>query len=247
MAKEIDITIAKEPQNDADSQSQLFHASPWLNGSAASLSDLFTEYPKITFSKGHVFYGQEENSGYVYLIQQGRICLSIDNVDGDAKDVFIADKGFIFGKLSAFDSYPNCCYAVVVSDEAVVTPIPKTVFLHQMETSTSFCYAIISMMSNTIRTLISQIRLLTFTSSRAKVSYALYHMLRQYSTPESGEYKINITFTHQEIGQLVGLSRVSVSNILSQMVKEGVLHKNNGYYFVSDMDAVYQTILKDLS
>lgn len=246
MAKEVD-RIPGAPATDADRQSQLLHASPWLDGAATSLSDLFTEYPDTVFRKGYVFYSQEEYSGYVYLIRQGRICLSIDNVNGDAKDVFIADKGFIFGKLSAFDAYPNCCYAVVVSDEAVVTPVPKSIFLQQMETNTSFCYAIISMMSNTIRTLISQIRLLSFTSSQAKVSYALYHMLRQYSTPSSEGRKINITFTHQEIGELVGLSRVSVSNILSQMVKEGILRKKNGYYFVSDMNAVYQSILKDLS
>ena len=57
---------------------------------------------------------------------------------------------------------------------------------------------------------------------------------------------INITFTHQEIGELIGLSRVSVSNILSQMVKQGILKKKEGYYYVKDIEAIYRCVLDDL-
>ena len=141
---------------------------------------------------------------------------------------------------------PNCCYAIGVSDTIIVKLIPKSHFTELLNTDIHFCQYVMTMLTKTVRTLISQIRLITFGSSRARVGYALYHLVNQYSTPYKEGRLINITFTHQEIGELIGLSRVSVSNILSQMVKQGILKKKEGYYYVKDIEAIYRCILDDL-
>lgn len=111
---------------------------------------------------------------------------------------------------------PNCCYAIGVSDTIIVKLIPKSHFTELLNTDIHFCQYVMTMLTKTVRSLISQIRL------------------------------INITFTHQEIGELIGLSRVSVSNILSQMVKQGILKKKEGYYYVKDIEAIYRCVLDDL-
>lgn len=231
--------------NIFNSESQLLNASPWLSADADFVGRYFNDYSATSFSKGHTFYYQEENSDFVYLIRSGRVMLSIDNENGDAKGIFIADAGFIIGKLSVFDNLVNCCVACVVSDTAMVSAIPKSEFERMINTDISFCKEIMKMMTGTIRTLISQIRLLSFNSSDARVSYTLYHLIQQYSDEEDGCYKINITFTHQEIAELIGLSRVSVSNILSKMVKEGILEKRNGFYYVYDIESIYETVFDE--
>ena len=230
-----------------EEKAQVLQVSPWLSENTDYANQLFQDYVPHTYQKGHLFYGQEENSDFVFFLCEGRVCLSIDNPEGDAKDIFIADKGFIFGKLSALDCMPNCCYAIGVSDSVTVKLIPKKHFSELLNTDIRFCHYITAMLTKTVRTLISQIRLITFGSSRTRVSYALYHLINQYSSPHKGGRLINITFTHQEIGELVGLSRVSVSNILSSMVKDGILKKQGGYYFVKDPEAIYRSVLEDLS
>ena len=205
--------MIQTPASGQEEQPQLLQASPWLSENTDYDKQFFSSYPAQTYKKGHIFYSQEENSDYVYLLCEGRVCLSIDNPNGDAKDIFIADKGFIFGKLSALDCMPNCCYAIGVSDTIIVKLIPKSHFTELLNTDIHFCQYV---MTKTVRSLISQIRL------------------------------INITFTHQEIGELIGLSRVSVSNILSQMVKQGILKKKEGYYYVKDIEAIYRCVLDDL-
>ncbi len=224
---------------------QILQYSPWIDGDENTLLRYFADCQCRTFSKGYVFYSQEENSDYVYLIHRGRVCLSLDNINGDAKDIFIADKGFIFGKLSFFDPLPNSCCAIVVSESAEVILIPKSRFQELLERDITFCREILAMMSKTIRTLISEIKLMSFSSSKAKVNYTFYHLINQYSTKEGDSYKINMTFTHQEIGELVGLSRVSVSYIISRMVKDGIIEKRNGYYYVKDKEAIYRSVADD--
>ena len=208
--------MIQTPASGQEEPPQLLQASPWLSENTDYDKQFFSSYPAHTYKKGHIFYSQEENSDYVYLLCEGRVCLSIDNPNGDAKDIFIADKGFIFGKLSALDCMPNCCYAIGVSDTIIVKLIPKSHFTELLNTDIHFCQYVMTMLTKTVRTLISQIRL------------------------------INITFTHQEIGELIGLSRVSVSNILSQMVKQGILKKKEGYYYVKDIEAIYRCVLDDL-
>ena len=233
--------------NDFDSGSSqiLESSSPWLDGDDCVLYEYFHEFPEKRFKKGYVFYSQEENSEYVYFIHEGRVCLSVDNSNGEAKGIFIADKGFIFGKLSLFDTLPNSCCAIVVSDIASVIVVPKARFSDLLSSDPRFSQKIMEMMAKTIRSLISQIRVMTFDSAKAKVNYALYHLVHQYSVKEGDNLRINMTFTHQEIGELVGLSRVSVSNILSQMVKEGTISKKGGFYYVSDKNAIYKAFISD--
>jgi CRP/FNR family transcriptional regulator len=97
-------------------------------------------------------------------------------------------------------------------------------------------------MSKTVRLLLLELRLMTFDDSDTRVCYALIHMIQEYSTRTSEGEKIIISFTHEQIGELTGLSRVSVSNILSRFIKEGVLQKRQGHYYVKNPAIIYEKI-----
>lgn len=143
--------MIQTPASGQEEQPQLLQASPWLSENTDYDKQFFSSYPAHTYKKGHIFYSQEENSDYVYLLCEGRVCLSIDNPNGDAKDIFIADKGFIFGKLSALDCMPNCCYAIGVSDTIIVKLIPKSHFTELLNTDIHFCQYVMTMLTKTVR------------------------------------------------------------------------------------------------
>lgn len=233
--------------NADDTSSILINFSPWIKDSPEQYEKFFNLTDYTEYKKRHIFYSQEEDSNYVYLIHKGRVGLFMDNMNGNTKGTFIADKGFIFGKLSIFDNLPNCCYATVISDSAQVYKIPKAEFSHLLDTNLEFNKLIMKMMAKTIRALIVQVRLASFNNSRAKVCYYLYHLLNTYSNKQPDGYKINITFTHQEIAEMIGISRVSVSNILSDMVKDDILIKKQGYYYVHNPEAIKEHIFDEIT
>ena len=65
----------------------------------------------------------------------------------------------------------------------------------------------------------------------------------QHHTEEG--YNLNIKFTHHEMASLTGLSRVSVSNIISDLSSRGILKKENGYLIVKDINAILSYIINN--
>lgn len=57
-------------------------------------------------------------------------------------------------------------------------------------------------------------------------------------------YRLQIKFTHQEMADLTGLSRVTVSNILSSMTCKGIIEKQDGYLIIKNLDAMLQYLLE---
>ncbi len=95
------------------------------------------------------------------------------------------------------------------------------------------------MMAKKIRLITTEVKQLSFNDSNYRVCYALSNLVSQYGfkTPE-GYYKLSIKFTHQEMANLAGLSRVSVSNILLNLTSEGIIDKEDGFVVIKDLDAL---------
>lgn len=92
----------------------------------------------------------------------------------------------------------------------------------------------ILMQSNRInRMLLTQIELMSFHHSEGRVCFYLLHLAEQYSEEKNGQKLLYIRFTHQDIAEITGLSRVCVSNIISGLVKDRILMKKSGLYYVS--------------
>lgn len=216
--------------------------SPWINMHEIDWSDFIKEIQPRAVKKGKILYMEHENPEHVFLIKEGRAALSITSDEKEERIVFIADAGMMIGKLSVIDCMPNSCCATVISDEALIYFIPKRRFQEKMDKDLRFCQNVLQLMTKTIRILLLQIKLLTFDNSMTRVCYALIHLVQQYSSRTDDGDKILITFTHEEIGELTGLSRVSVSNILSGMMKDGIIQKKQGFYYVKDIDAIFSKI-----
>jgi len=72
---------------------------------------------------------------------------------------------------------------------------------------------------------------MSFQSSEGRVCFFLLHMAHQYSVEQGNmQYLEKMRFTHQDIADVTGLSRVCVSNIISSLVKDGILAKSQGMY-----------------
>jgi CRP/FNR family transcriptional regulator len=61
-------------------------------------------------------------------------------------------------------------------------------------------------------------------SARRRVCHHLLSLMGSYGTPQrDGGTLISVAFTKQEMGDLCGLSRVSVSQVLGRLAHEGVV------------------------
>lgn len=187
-----------------------------------------------TYKKGYIFYEQDEESNFVYVIKRGRVALRILDIDGGSRTIITLDEGCIFGNLSLFDDRANSCRAISVSDTVEVYALQKSFVLECMNRDPLLMQNMLLESNRVNRILTNQLKLMTFRNAESIVCFYLMHMANQYSevqTCSDGEHKrITMKFTHQDIADVTGLSRVSVSNIISSLVKQGILDKSEKRY-----------------
>ncbi len=226
-------------QNNSNSNSfeELDKISPWVKVGNVDWSCIISGLKPKKYNKNDVIFYQNCVSEYVYLVKDGRVRLDIYSQSGEEKTLFIADKGTLIGELSPIDEIPNICRATAATDSALYL-IPKSDFLKQLQINNRFAADLLYLYTLKMRALVDNIKQLSFNNSYYRVCDALAHLVRQYATHTEEGYKLNMKFTHQEMGSLTGLSRVSVSNIISDLTSKGIIKKENGYLIIKDIDSI---------
>lgn len=204
--------------------------SPWVE---MNLSwDMLTEgQSSRTFKKGYIFYSQQEYCDNVFVIKRGRVAMCLCAPEGGMHTAVTFDENCMFGNQTLYDGKPNSCLAQVVSDTAEIYVLPKPLVLEKMKSHPELVYNMLQQSNRVSRTLLTQLELMSFESSEGRVCFFLLHMLHQYSVEQGKQWHLEkMHFTHQDIADVTGLSRVCVSNIISGLVKEGILAKSQGTY-----------------
>lgn len=216
--------------------------SPWIDMSHLDWGPLTDERYARHFFRGHIFYGQQEYSENVFIIKRGRVAMCLCTPEGDMRNTMVLDAGCMFGNQTLFDGSPNSCQAEVVSDEADVYVIPKEEASSRIRDNFQMTHNILMQSNRINRMLLTQIELMSFHHSEGRVCFYLLHLAEQYSEEKNGQKLLYIRFTHQDIAEITGLSRVCVSNIISGLVKDRILMKKSGLYYVVQMDALRRRI-----
>jgi len=211
--------------------------SPWIETNNIDWSCITSNLTPKIYKKNEVIFQQGNNSKYVYLIKDGRVRLDINSLEGEEKTIFIAGKGTFIGDISPIDNLSNICRATA-SINSEVYLIPKSEFLMQLNTNIQFANDLLFLNAKKIRLLVENIKQLSFNNASYRVCYALIHLVNQYSINTSDGYKLAMKFTHQEMADLTGLSRVSVSNIISDLQSKGILKKSSGHLLIKDIEAI---------
>lgn len=211
--------------------------SPWIETNNIDWSCITAGLKPKKYNKNEVIFQQDGCSEYVYLIKDGRIRLDIYSITGDDKTIFIAGRGTFIGDLAPIDNLNNICRATASTNSEVYL-ILKSDFIRELNTNIRFTNDMLTLYAKKIRLMVENIKQLSFYNASYRVCHALVHLANQYSTPTPEGYKLSLKFTHQEMATLTGLSRVSVSNILSDLQSNGMLKKMDGYLLIKDIDAI---------
>lgn len=213
--------------------------SPWLKLDGYNWGELISSAILKKFRKNTVIFHQQEFPEYVYIIKKGRVRLSIYSENGDEKALTIVDEGGIFGESSVFDNLPSFTTATAVMNSEIYL-IPNYIFKEIINKDTQSATRLIYTLVKKINILSSQVDSLSFRNAYFRVAMNLIKIAQEHGlfSPEGCKFKIK--FTHQEMANLTGLCRVTVSNIMSEFQSDGTLYKDNGYFVIKDFQKLYR-------
>ena len=215
-----------------------YRLSPWLEGENRSqIERMFTacSAQRVHFSKDSFIYQQDEVTGFLYFVESGRVRLTITSAEGRTFHVLILKPGCLFGEQAYLDRLPHDTSAEAIID-TTVQKIPYQSLDSFLEQEPHYYKTIAHCMASKLLACTQVIDNLVMKNSHSLVATYLKYIAMAHGEPVTPDkVRFNIRFTHENIASITNLSRVTVSNIVGDLMKAGVIIKEGGQLYISSM------------
>jgi CRP/FNR family transcriptional regulator len=195
--------------------------------------------PRVDFRKGQTLFSQGDAVTHVHIVEQGRVRLVLLSEAGHEKHMAIVGTQGMVGECSAFLDGRHSVTAVASSD--VATRQVALALLQQCMARDEACLRqVLWLMSVKLRVLAHQNLLLSQATAAQRVVHHLMQLAGTYGEAQGEGVAIRISFTHQEMANLAGLSRVMTSNVLMQLQAQGLIEMVKSHCVIREMQALRQ-------
>lgn len=173
------------------------------------------EFLKITnaYPKGAILFVEGQPSNGVYMLCQGRVKLSTCSRDGKVIILRVAEAGEVLG-LSAAVSDSNYEVTAEVIETCQVNFVRKSDFLRFLQQNAEACFSAMKQLSHKYHKAYFQIRSFGLSNFAAdKLAKLLLEWCKE-NRNGGGSVHLKISYTHEELAEMIGTSRETVTRIL---------------------------------
>jgi CRP/FNR family transcriptional regulator, cyclic AMP receptor protein len=222
--------------------------SPYVTDSLKDNSEELSLLLSISKPKnckaGELVYVQGEASKpYLYLVEKGKVKISLLSENGSERIITIHGKNTIFGYGAAFDIYPYFNSATAM-EETRLRIIKIGDFINLAEKHPKLFLMIISSYSRVTRMLVLLIEDFSFLDAERRVAHMIYQLAREVGQKTAKGIMIAKEVTQGELACLTGLSRVSVSLALNHFEDLDIIRKKRHLILVLNIEKL-EALLKN--
>ncbi len=181
--------------------------------------------PMSTVKRGTMIITPEQNNNNLYLLKQGKVRLYKMNEEGKQLTLGLLGKGNIFGETETFSTGSGSAY-VEAMDDALVCILGKQDFENLLTKRPQVALKLVNILTQRLRESEEMLENLAFRDVRYRLLYLLVKLAKRFgeTQSDSGPFlKLDLTLSHQELANMIGATRESVSVALSQLSKEDIV------------------------
>jgi len=172
------------------------------------------------FRKNEIVLREEDTNEYMYIILDGQV--KVTQATEDGKEIILAIHKTLefFGEISLIDG-KTAPATVQASEDSFIAFIAKKDFYALLTSQSKVLEKLLQILCSRLRDSWRRIYLLNFkhASDRVKTLFLSLSLENGSKTPEG--IVLNLRLTHQEIADMTGLTRESVTRVLDKLQKDG--------------------------
>ena len=190
------------------------------------------------FAKNTTIVEEGLPGDYMYLIREGRVKVTKASDDGREKILSFMDAGGFFGDMSLFDQEPRSA-SVKTLEESRLLALSRRDVLEVLRRSPDFSLAVIEALIARLRETDEQASSMSFQRVKARTR----GLLDRIAKDEADGRRMTPAMTHQQIADMIGTSRETVTRVVKQLKQDGWLDQEGKRYVVpaenDDLDGGY--------
>ena len=165
---------------------------------------------------------------YMYIIREGRVKVTKLSEDGREKILEFLEAGAFVGEMALLERAPRSASVKTLSAVRLLA-LSRNDFLSLLRRSSDLALAVIEVLCSRLRTQNEQASALSFQRVKDRTKGLLQRLARS----EHGEGTLSTpTLTHQQIADMIGTSRETVTRVVKELKQEGWLDQEGKHYLV---------------
>ncbi len=206
------------------------------------LEKITTRIQKKHYKKDNIILMEEEAGDILFLINKGRVKITRLSEDGREVILSILGEGEFFGEMSIFDGESRSANVIAIEDSEVFL-LRRADFLDILESHPKIAIALLEEMAVRLRKSDQQIEGLSLNDAETRVALSILRLSEELGRIKMGQVVINNLPFQQDIANMAGTSRETVSRMLKLLEKKGYIVKEGRKLTILN----YQKFIKDFT
>lgn len=174
------------------------------------------------FDGGEVIFTPERDLPSFYIVEEGKVRLSRPSEQGKEVTLAVIGPGGTFGETGTSEGRRQRAYAEALVPTSVCE-VPKGAYLELVTTAPELAPRALEALVERLAWAEAQIEDLVFRSVPERVANLLLRLSDVHGRVGPTGVLIDLRLTHQEIGNMVGATRETVTNVLNAMRADGLI------------------------
>ncbi len=190
--------------------------------SDGDLADIERIVKKKKFGKNEIILYQFDPGDSLYIVSKGKVKVVLYSKDG--KEVLLSNlgPGEFFGEMSLLDGLPRSASVVAIEDsEAII--LNRRDFLELIRNHPEIALKILTELSKRLRSADQKIGSLILMDVYGRVARVLVELAEKEGKRVKDDIVIETRLRQQDIANMVGASRETVSRVLKDFVQNGFI------------------------
>lgn len=192
---------------------------------------------ELHYLANDIIYLQEDQASQLYLVIKGRVKVFVISKDGQEIVLEILEKGRIFGESSLFHEASRPVSVCAVNEVTLISCRLNDLYPFLLQ-SKELLISLMQHMSSTCDYLTEQIKRDRFYDRYEKTAGFI---IEYYYNHPNSKY---IPYSHEEIGYIIGLNRVTITNILKTFQQEQLIDLAYRKIYIKNIEGLERKLTK---
>jgi CRP-like cAMP-binding protein len=205
--------------------------------SRVEIERLNGQLPDVHLEPGQMFYGPEDHTEKLFILQKGKVRIFRTTPDGRELTLAVVESGTVFGEMALTGQQLEGAYAQAMEPSQVSTMARadlERLVLEKPEVGLK----IMHVLSERLRRYETRLEDVTMKDVRSRLAGIILLLVESEGLRTGTGYRIPAHYTHERLGTMVGANRVAVTRAFGLLQDEGVVELRRRLIHVEDIEAL---------
>ena len=190
---------------------------------------------KQKYHKDNIILIEEEVGSTMFVILSGRVKISRISDDGREVILSILSDGDFFGEMSLLDGQTRSANVTAIEDSELMV-IRREDFLQMLKDYPQIAINLLKELAQRIRKSDEHIKSLSLQDATGRVASTLLRIAEDSGVFRKGQVEISELPLQQDLANMAGTSRETISRVIKSLMLKGYLKKEKGKIIILDYE-----------